>query len=288
MPDTQYCIEAGKHGNIEPWCPKNSDGKYSGRSYTLKSALANSVNTVTAQLIDAVGPKPVVSIVKDLGLTREIPEVPSIALGTPDFNVYEMVGAYGTFANQGVYVKPVMVTRIEDKYGTVLYEYTPETKDVLSKDVSYAMIDLMKGVTEGGSGTRLRTNYNVNNTVYKEIITGYPYEFTNPIAGKTGTTQNQSDGWFIGMVPNLVTGVWVGGEERATHFRSIAYGQGASMALPIWALYMKQNYQDEELDVSTEDFEKPEELSIRVDCSQSDEELESVPELEDDLDDLDF
>ena len=288
LPDTQYCIEAGKHGNIEPWCPKNSDGKYSGRSYTLKSALANSVNTVTAQLIDAVGPKPVVSIVKDLGLTREIPEVPSIALGTPDFNVYEMVGAYGTFANQGVYVKPVMVTRIEDKYGTVLYEYTPETKDVLSKDVSYAMIDLMKGVTEGGSGTRLRTSYNVNNTVYKEIITGYPYEFTNPIAGKTGTTQNQSDGWFIGMVPNLVTGVWVGGEERATHFRSIAYGQGASMALPIWALYMKQNYQDEELDVSTEDFEKPEELSIRVDCSQSDEELESVPELEDDLDDLDF
>ncbi|MBT8311405.1 MAG: penicillin-binding protein, partial [Flavobacteriaceae bacterium] len=134
LPDNQYCIEANKHGNPEPWCPKNSNGKYSGEMYSLKRALANSVNTVTAQLIDRVGPKPVVSIVRNLGLTREILEVPSIALGTPDFNVYEMVGAYGTFANQGVYVKPVMVTRIEDKNGTVLYEYTPETKDVLSKE----------------------------------------------------------------------------------------------------------------------------------------------------------
>ncbi|NNF19598.1 MAG: penicillin-binding protein, partial [Flavobacteriaceae bacterium] len=154
LPDTRYCIEAGKHGNIEAWCPKNSDGKYSGNMYSLKKALANSVNTVTAQLIDRVGPKPVVSIVKNIGLTREILPVPSIALGTTDFNVYEMVGAYGTFANQGVYVKPVMVTRIEDKNGTVLYEYVPETKDVLSKDVAYAMVKLMEGVTEGGSGTR--------------------------------------------------------------------------------------------------------------------------------------
>ncbi|MCO5724279.1 penicillin-binding protein 1A [Robiginitalea marina] len=288
LPDTQYCIEAGKHGNPEPWCPKNSDGKYSGKSYTLKAALANSVNTVTAQLIDEVGPKPVVAIVKNLGLTGEIPEVPSIALGTPDFNVYEMVGAYGAFANQGVYVKPVMVTRIEDRNGTVLYEYTPETKDVLSRDVAYAMVDLLKGVTEGGSGTRLRHNYNKNTQVYKEIITGYPYEFTNPIAGKTGTTQNQSDGWFIGMVPNLVTGVWVGGEDRATHFKNIVYGQGASMALPIWGLYMKQNYANPELEVSTDDFEQPEELSIRVDCSTPTPEEEENQELEDDLEDLDF
>lgn len=288
LPDTQYCIEANKHGNPEPWCPKNSDGKYSGNSYTLKSALANSVNTVTAQLIDMVGPKPVATIAHNLGITNDIPEVPSIALGTPDFNVYEMVGAYGAFANQGVYVKPVMVTRIEDKNGAVLYEYTPETRDVLSKDVAYAMVDLMKGVTEGGSGTRLRGSGNKNNTVYKEVVTGYPYEFTNPIAGKTGTTQNQSDGWFIGMVPNLVTGVWVGGEERATHFKSIAYGQGASMALPIWGLYMRQNYQDPELYVSQEDFERPEELSIRVDCSQSPEEEEQSPELDDDLEDINF
>jgi penicillin-binding protein 1A len=288
LPDTQYCIEALKHGNMEPWCPKNSDGKYSGRMYTLKHALANSINTVTAQLIDRVGPKSVVSMVKNLGLTKEILEVPSIALGTEDFNVYEMVGAYGAFANQGVYVKPVMVTRIEDKNGTVLYEYVPETKDVLSKDVAYAMVDLMKGVTEGGSGTRLRHTFATNQTVYKEIVTGYPYEFTNPIAGKTGTTQNQSDGWFMGMVPNLVTGVWVGGDDRSIHFNSLKYGQGASMALPIWGLYMRKNYTNKELGISEEDFLEPEELSINVDCTKVIEELEKDVDSEDDLDDLDF
>jgi len=287
LPDSQYCIEAGKHGNPEPWCPKNADGKYSGNMYTLKHALANSVNTVTAQLIDKVGPKPVVSIVRNLGLTREILEVPSIALGTPDFNVYEMVGAYGTFANQGVYVKPVMVTRIEDKNGAVLYEYVPETKDVLSKEVAYAMVNLLEGVTQGGSGTRLRHSFNKDDALYKEIVTGYPYEFTNPIAGKTGTTQNQSDGWFMGMVPNLVTGVWVGGEERATHFKTINYGQGASMALPIWALYMKKNYEEPELGVSQEEFLAPENMSINLDCTKIIQSVGEEDDLEDDLD-LDF
>ncbi|WP_149273886.1 penicillin-binding protein 1A [Pareuzebyella sediminis] len=288
FPDILYCIEANKHGNPEKWCPGNDGGRYSGSEFTLKQALANSLNTVTAQLIDRVGPGSVVSIVKNLGLEREIPEVPSIALGTPDFNVYEMVGAYGTFANQGVYVKPVMVTRIEDKNGTVLYEYVPETKDVLSKDVAYAMIDLMKGVTEGGSGTRLRHSYKKNATEYKEIITGYPYNFTNPIAGKTGTTQNQSDGWFMGMVPNLVTGVWVGGEDRSEHFKTITYGQGASMALPIWGLYMKKNYANEKLGISDGDFTEPDNMSIIVDCDKITEEIEKETDVEDDLEDLNF
>ena len=285
LPDNLYCIEANKHGNPDPWCPKNSDGKYSGEMMTLKSALANSVNSITAQLIDKVGPKAVVAIAKNLGITGDIPEVPSIALGTADLNVYEMVGAYGAFANQGVYVKPVMVTRIEDKNGTVLFEYVPETKDVLSKDVSYAMIDLMSGVTQGGSGTRLRTTgYEKWRKEYKEIITGYPYEFKNQIAGKTGTTQNQSDGWFMGMVPNLVTGVWVGGDDKAVHFKTITYGQGASMALPIWGLYMKKNYANKELGVSDENFVKPENLSINVDCSKSGTETKIDIDTEDDLD----
>ncbi|MGN7513525.1 MAG: transglycosylase domain-containing protein [Allomuricauda sp.] len=289
LPDNQYCIEAGKHGNMEMWCPHNSDGTYSGENLTLKSALANSVNSVTAQLIDRVGPGSVASIAKSMGVTKEIPPVPSIALGTPDVSVYEIVGAFGTYANQGVYVKPVMVTRIEDKNGTVLYEYKPETKDVLSKDVAYAMVNLLEGVTEYGSGGRLRHTFGKDQTVYKEIITGYPYELTNPIAGKTGTTQNQSDGWFMGMVPNLVTGVWVGGEDRSIHFERLAYGQGAAMALPIWALYMKKNYANEEIGVSKEAFEEPEEMSINIDCSkeQEDEEEEKI-DTEDDLDDLDF
>ncbi len=286
LPDTQYCIEANKHGNPEPWCPKNSDGKYSGEDYSLKKALANSVNTVTAQLIDKVGPKSVVSIVKNMGLTKEIPEVPSIALGTPDFNVYEMVGAYGTFVNQGVYVKPVLVTRIEDKNGTVLYEYVPKTRDVLSKDVAYAMVNLMEGVVQSGSGGRLRHSYNKNSTLYKEVMTGYPYNLTNPIAGKTGTTQNQSDGWFMGMVPNLVTGVWVGGEDRSIHFKRLAYGQGASMALPIWGLYMKKNYENKELGISDKGFPKPSGLSIEVDCSKVQEQQQKDNDLDDDLEDL--
>ena len=274
LPDTQYCIEAGKHGNAKAWCPRNSDFKFSGKNYTLKHALANSTNSVTAQLIDKVGPKSVASIVKNLGITKEIPEVPSIALGTPDMSVYEIVGAYGAFANQGVYVKPVMVTRIEDKNGTVLYEYVPKTKDVLSKDVAYAMLNLMEGVTQGGSGTRLRTTgVNKWKKEYDEIITGYPYNFKNPIAGKTGTTQNNSDGWFMGIVPNLVTGVWVGGEDRATHFKRTTYGQGAAMALPIWGVYMNKNYDNEELGISKKAFEKPKDLAIEVDCAKVRQEI---------------
>lgn len=288
LSDSQYCIEAGKHGNIEAWCPKNSNGKYSLEKKTLKNALANSVNTITAQLIDQVGPGSVVDIAKNMGISREILEVPSIALGTVDMNVYDMVGAYGAFANQGVYVEPVLITRIEDRNGAVLYEYVPKTRDVLSKDVAYTMVNLMQGVTQAGSGTRLWHTYATKNHVYEEVVTGYPYQFTNPIAGKTGTTQNQSDGWFMGMVPNLVTGVWVGGEERATHFKTLSYGQGATMALPIWALYMKANYANQELNVSTDAFEEPEDLSINVDCTKVVQELKEEIDTEDDLDDLDF
>lgn len=289
LPDNMYSIEPGKHGNMKAWTPKNSNGKYSGENLSLKEALAGSVNTITAQLMDRVGPGSVASIAKSMGITKEIPEVPSIALGTPDVNVYEMVGAFGTYANQGVYVKPVMVTRIEDKNGTVLYEYTPETRDVLSKDVAYAMVNLLEGVTQYGSGAWLRGDYHKNETRFKEVMSGYPYNFENPIAGKTGTTQNQSDGWFMGTVPNLVTGVWVGGEERSIHFSSISYGQGAVMSLPIWALYMKKNYANDELGISKEAFEEPEEMSINIDCSkeQEDEEQEKI-DTEDDLDDLDF
>ncbi|MCB0437860.1 MAG: transglycosylase domain-containing protein [Flavobacteriaceae bacterium] len=266
LPDTPYCIEAGKWGNVDEWCPKNSDGTYGGNR-TAKNALANSVNTVTARIMDMVGPKNVITLANKLGIETEIPEVPSIALGTVDLSVYEMVAAYSTFANQGVYTKPVLVTAIEDKNGTILYQFTPETKDVLSEETAYVTVKLLEGVTEGGSGTRLRTTGAEKwNPVYKDIITGYPYQFTNPIAGKTGTTQNQSDGWFMGMVPNLVTGVWVGAEDRAAHFATTNYGQGASMALPIWALYMRSCYEDETLSISKDDFVPPSELSIEVDC----------------------
>jgi len=233
----------------------------------LKNALANSVNTISARLIDKVGPGPVSKLATDLGFSSNIPSVPSIALGTPDLSVYEMVAAYGSFANQGIYVKPVMVTRIEDKNGTVLFETAPETRDVLSAESAYVTLKLLEGVTESGSGIRLRhRGAEENNPYFGTVVTGYPYEFQNPIAGKTGTTQNQSDGWFIGMVPNLVTGVWVGGEDRATHFNSIAYGQGATMALPIWALYMKKLYEDSTLEISLDSFPAPKNVGIPLDC----------------------
>jgi len=195
LPRSQITIDANKYGNPEPWAPRNDDGDYEG-FMTLKQALASSVNTVTARLMDKIGPQPVVDLAKSLGIEQDIPPVPSIALGTPDLSVYEMVAAYSSFANKGVYTKPVMITTIEDKNGTILYQTVPETKDVLSEEAAYVTVNLLQGVTQGGSGTRLRHNY-ATDAVYKEIITGYPYELDNPIAGKTGTTQNQSDGWFM-------------------------------------------------------------------------------------------
>jgi penicillin-binding protein 1A len=270
LPKSLHTIEAGKHGNQQNWTPKNSDGEYDGM-ISLKKGLAESVNTVTARLIDRTGPKPVIDLIQKLGIdTRNIPEVPSIALGTADLSVFEMVSAYSAFVNEGVYVKPVIVTRIEDKNGTILYQHVPETRDVLSKEAAYVTVNLMEGVTQYGSGQRLRGNWAVNAEHYKRAVTGYPYDFDRneiPIAGKTGTTQNQSDGWFIGMVPTLSTGVWVGAEDRAVHFPTITYGQGATMALPIWGIYMKKVYADPQLNIAKGAFPKPEVVTIQTDCN---------------------
>ncbi|MDA1345325.1 MAG: transglycosylase domain-containing protein [Bacteroidetes bacterium] len=268
LPDALYCVEARRHGNDEAWCPKNSGDKY-GQVRTLKNALANSVNTISARLMDKVGPRPVINLVRKMGMTAEIPAVPSIALGTADISLFEMVGAYGTFANQGIYVKPSVVTRIEDKNGMVLFELVPETVDVISEEAAYVTLNLMQGVTEAGSGARLRhAGLEKTNYIYEKIVTGYPYIFENPIAGKTGTTQNHSDGWFMGMVPNLVTGVWVGGEDRSIHFKEIGFGQGATMALPIWGIYMRSLYENPDLAISQEDFVAPELVTIPLDCDE--------------------
>jgi transglycosylase domain protein len=281
LPDILTCVEANKYGNVQAWCPRNSTGSFTGKMMTLKYALANSVNSITVNLMDKVGPIPVINLVRKLGITSDMPEMPSIALGTADATVFQMVGAYGTFANEGVYVKPVLVTRIEDKNGTVLFENTPETHDVVSAEVARAVVNLMEGVTRYGSGARLRTKgAETYNAIYKNVMTGYPYQFTNPIAGKTGTTQNNSDGWFIGMVPNLVTGVWVGGEDRAIHFRTTAYGQGATMALPIFGYYMKKCYADKDLNVSKGAFPAPQNKEIPIDCNKEKEGGTEEPEID--------
>ncbi len=288
LPNSIHTIPAGKHGVTKDWSPKNSNNKYGGM-VTLKEALANSLNTISARLIDKTGPEPVIDLLDKLGIdTKNIDPVAAIALGSVDISVFEMVSAYSTFANKGVYVKPVIVNRIEDKNGTILYQHTPESRDVMSEEAAYVTINLMQGVTQGGSGMRLRTTWSPE--YYKDVVTGHPYKFQNPIAGKTGTTQNQSDGWFMGIVPNLTTGVWVGGEERSVHFPGIRYGQGATMALPIWGTYMKKLYADDSLKVSKGEFEKPEDLSIPIDCNDVEEGEQDPLEEENNkaLEELDF
>ncbi|CAM1338972.1 penicillin-binding protein 1A [Tenacibaculum aestuarii] len=281
LPNTPYTIPKEKYGMPEDWTPKNAGGKY-GEELTLRDALAQSVNVITAQLIDKVSPINVVRLAESAGITSKLEANPSIALGAIDLSLMEMVSAYSTFANKGLRVSPLMVTRIEDKNGTVLQEFVPETKEVLSEESAYVILDLMKGVTQIGSGARLRSNY----TSGGDAVTGFPYRFTNPIAGKTGTTQNQSDGWFMGIVPNLATGVWTGGEDRATHFAGLRYGQGATMSLPTWAIFMRKCYEDKTLGVSNGNFEKPKDISINLDCSKVESSKEG--EEEENLNDIDF
>ena len=263
FPNTPYTIPKGRFGIPEAWTPKNSGEKYGGE-ITLKSALAKSINVISARLIDMVTPLNVVRLAKSAGIESRIPKSPSIALGSVELSLMEMTGAYATFANKGMRVEPNMLLRIEDKNGTVLADFTPKTNEVLSEESAYVVSELLKGVTTAGSGVRLRTSEHY----YKDIITGFPYEFTNPIAGKTGTTQNHTDGWFMGVVPNLATGVWTGGEDRAVHFENIAEGQGATMSLPTWALFMKKVYTDTSLNISQEDFEKPESIGIVTACGK--------------------
>ena len=216
----------------------------SGGSLTLRDALAHSKNPVAVRLIEMATPKSVIQTARDLGVTEEIPNEYAVALGSSDITIYEMLGAYSTFANYGNYIKPEMIWRIEDANGRVIKEVKPVMKEVMNELYAYTMIDLMKGVAEFGTASGELGRKGVPKGV--------------EIAGKTGTTQNNSDGWFMGIVPNLATGVWVGWEDRATHFWGTGEGQGAKMALPIWAIFMKKVWADKELGITMEDkFVKP-------------------------------
>ncbi len=245
MPNTPIVFE-----NYDGWSPKNATGEYGGM-VPIKDGLGKSINCITARLIKRVSPEAVVEISREMGIKSPMKPFPSIALGTPDISVFEMVSAFNTFANKGVWREPVLYTRIEDKNGNVLEKFLGKNREVLQEKINYIMLDMLKHVVNNGTAQRLR----------------FKYDFRNPIAGKTGTTQNQSDGWFLGAVPNLTGGVWVGGDNRSIHFRSIRLGQGANMALPIWAKFMKNCYSDDELNVSKKAFEKPqEELPVEIDC----------------------
>ena len=237
------------------WEPKNSSNERIGEEVTLKWALANSNNWISAYLIKRFPPESVIQMARKMGVVSPIDPVPAIALGTPEITLSEMVGAMNTFSNKGVFIKPYFITRIEDKNGNLVERFAPEQSEALDEVTAYKMIQLMKGVVESGTGVRLRSKYNLR----------------NPIAGKTGTTQNQSDGWFMGLTPDITTGVWTGAEDRSVHFRSIKLGQGANMALPIWALYIQKIYNDPVLNISQGDFDKPlTDVSVDFDCVEYD------------------
>lgn len=234
------------------WSPRNANGKYGG-SQDLRTALAFSTNVITARLIVQTGVEPVIQLARELGVESPIPKDYTIALGSADLTVYEMVGAMSAFANHGIYIKPELIVRIEDKTGRTIKDFRPETREVVNEYVAYAMIDLMKSVADRGTGSWIRSKYGI----------------TSEVAAKTGTTNDQSDGWFIGMTPNLVTGVWVGAEDRFAHFQGIARGQGAATALPIWSYFMQSVYKNgRAYGVTVDDkFEKPADIDQKWDCS---------------------
>ncbi len=274
IPNVPVVFEKNQWGLPDKdWVPRNSDDKYEGMLMSLRFGLANSINTITAYIMKQFGPHSVLDLAKKMGITSKLDPVPSICLGTFDLSVYEMVGAYSTFVNKGIWTEPLIVSRIEDKNGILLQDFNPKTNEAMSEKTADLMVRMLQGVVDGvynphaevamGTGVRLRRKY----------------EFENEIGGKTGTTQNNSDGWFMGITPNLVTGVWSGNEDRSVHFRSTFYGQGANMALPVWAEYMQRVYADSlTLGIYPESFEIPQSIDVLLDCGSKNESIEEYEE----------
>ena len=269
IPNVPVVFENKQWGLEKDWIPKNSDNKYEGLMMSMKFGLANSINTITAYIMKQFGPHSVVDMARKMGIKSKLYPVPSICLGTFDLSVFEMVGAYSVFANKGIWTEPIIVTKIVDKNGVILEDFRPKKIEAMSAETADIMIRMMQGVVDGvpnpedgkkkGTGARLR----------------FKYQFKNEIAGKTGTTQNNSDGWFVGITPNLVTGVWSGNEDRSVHFRDTYYGQGANTALPIWAEYMKKVYSDTlKLGVYPEKFKISKKIDLLLNCGEEFQNLE--------------
>ncbi|MEZ4739165.1 MAG: transglycosylase domain-containing protein [Flavobacteriales bacterium] len=265
LPNQRVCFDMPP--GQPDWCPENSDAEYGGM-VTVEYALANSMNTITAWLMKQYGPQAVTVLARHMGVKSPLDPVPSLCLGVADLTLMEMTGAFATFANKGVYIEPILFTRIEDKNGNTVFDVTPKTDEALDERTAYIMLDMLKGVTDGaynpstgrtvGTGLRLRMGWG-SRAKYGNI------KF--PTAGKTGTTQNNSDGWFIGITPDLVTGVWTGADDRSVRFSTTDKGQGANMALPIYGYYMNKVYADPKIGISTGDFERPSgPLGVEIDC----------------------
>ena len=264
IPNVPVFFDKKRWGLEKDWAPKNSGDEFNGLPLTLKFGLANSINTITAYIMRDFGPDAVVDLAKKIGIRSKILAVPSLCLGTFDLSVYEMVGAYGTFVNKGVWTEPIFIEKIVDKNGVTLEEFTPKTQEAMSGETADIMKRLLQGVVDGvysptakktrGTGIRLRSKY----------------KFTNEMGGKTGTTQEHADGWFMGVTPNLVTGVWSGCEDRSAHFRSITYGQGANMALPVFAEFMQSIYNDStNTNIYLDKFDISRKIDVKLDCGET-------------------
>ncbi|QJD95628.1 penicillin-binding protein [Mucilaginibacter robiniae] len=262
VPDTIY-------GYGKPWCPGSDPSETVQGMITLRKALARSQNWVTAHIMKEVKPEPVMDLIKKMGVTSAVPPYPTICLGVFNASVYDMTGAYSVFANGGVWTEPIYLLRVTDKNGNILYDGKPRVIQAMNEQTAYVMTYMLKGVIDEGTGWRMRSKYGLR----------------NPIGGKTGTTQNNSDGWFIGITPQLVTGIWTGCEDRALHFRSTRLGEGANTALPIFALYMKKVYANAALGIKQNvDFAKPKGgLNVTLDCGAYSQQQQGTTEVDNKL-----
>lgn len=262
-------------GKPSTWTPKNAGGTYTGKKMTLRQAMSRSVNSITAYVIKQIGPQLVVDYARRLGIKSPMDPVPALCLGSSDVSVYELVEAYSAFMNKGVWTEPLYITRIEDKHGRILQEFVPQKQEAISEETAWLMMHMLKGTIEENGTLR---------GLSKEI------KKDNEICGKTGTTSNQSDGWCIGMARDLCTGVWVGGENRCIHFRTLATGQGAVTARPIWEKFMLSIYADPELPYEKGPLPKPSKpldlpcmKAASEDSSKQEQALEPIDTQEDEL-----
>ena len=246
------------------WTPRSTDAsRWIGSTVTLKWGLTNSSNNISAYLMKQFGPAAMADMMRRMGIQSHIDEVPALCVGPADISLWEMVAAYNTFPSKGVYIAPLFVTRIEDSQGNVISEFTTRKREAIGENTAYLMVNLMQGVVQGGTASRLR----------------YRYNLMGEIAGKTGTTNDNSDGWFIGYTPTIVAGVWTGGEDRQVHFQSTALGQGANMSLPTWGLFMQKVIADGTLGVTANDkFAAPAGGLEGLGCTGGDDEVTAAQE----------
>jgi penicillin-binding protein 1A len=269
VPKVPVTFKKGTFNLLNDYTPQDSDRDY-GYNVSLKWGLANSVNTITAWIMKKYGPEAVIKLARDLGIKSELEPVVSLGYGVADLSLMEIVAANSTFANKGVYIEPIYITRIEDKNGAIIFEVIPESREAIDEETAYIMLNMMQGTIDGvlnhNSGKRTGTAMRLRMDLPDRQYDGFKRDIA--IAGKTGTTQNQSDGWFMGLTPDLVTGVWVGAEDRSVRFRTLQSGMGTNTALPIWGFYMKDAFNNESLNLSKGPFEKPEGFNINLDCDK--------------------